>query len=334
MKRTFVATNVFVTVLSGIGLIPCAEGQSPKPVPKPWTPPHTPDGQPDIQGIWSNATMTPLERPAELAGKAFLTQEEAVALEKRMLTQASTDRRDGGADVDISRSYNDLFWDRGHLLLQTSLIVDPPDGKLPQLTPAGKQRRDARSDDGRRSGPDQADSWIDRNLAERCITRGAPKRPGGYNNNMQIIQTREYVMIMNEMIHETRIIPLDGRPHIEGNIRLWMGDSLGRWEGNTLIVDTRNFNDKIVSNEFNCCPGAGSHLHVVERFTPVAADTIEYEYTVDDPDTYTRPWTAKFPLRKAEGPIFEYACHEGNYAMEGMLAGARAKEREAKKKDK
>jgi hypothetical protein len=272
--------------------------------------------------------MTPLERPADLAGKSFLTEGEAADLEKRTLAQVSTDRRDGSADVDISRSYNDLFWDRGHFLLQTSLIIDPPDGRLPSLTPEGKARRDARSDDGRRAGPNQADSWEDRNLAERCITRGAPKRPGGYNNNFQIVQTRDYVMIMQEMIHEARIIPMDGRPHIDQNIRLWMGDSRGHWEGNTLVVDTTNFNDKIVSNEFNCCPGAGSGLHVIERFSLVDADTIDYQYTIDDPKTYTKSWTAKFPMKRTEGPIFEFACHEGNYAMEGMLAGARAKEKE------
>jgi hypothetical protein len=296
---------------------------------KTWIPPRTPDGQPDLQGIWTNSTITPLERPRELAGKEFFTEPEAAELEKRILERVSTDRRDGGAEVDVNRSYNELWRERGNLLRRTSLIIDPPDGRLPPLTPEGQKRADARAEDRRRRGPDPADSWLDRNLAERCITRGAPKLPGGYNNNFQIQQTPGYITILQEMIHEVRIIPLDGRPHIDQNIRLWMGDSRGHWEGDTLIVDTTNFNDKIISNSFNCCPGSGSSLHVVERFTRVGADRIDYQYTVDDPATYTRPWTASVPMTKTQGPLFEYACHEGNYAMVGILAGARAKEKEA-----
>lgn len=296
---------------------------------KPWTAPRTPDGRPDLQGIWTNATITPLERPPELAGKEFLTEQEAAEREKRILEQVSTDRRDGGAEVDVGRSYNELWRERGGLLRRTSLIVDPPDGRLPPLTPEGQKREAERREDRRRRGPDPADSWTDRNLAERCITRGAPKLPGGYNNNFQIVQTPGYVMIFHEMIHEARIIPLDGRPHADAKIRLWLGDSRGHWEGDTLVVDTTNFNDKIISNSFNCCPGAGSNLHVVERFTRVSEDAIDYRYTVEDSSTYTRPWTAAVPMTKIEGPLYEYACHEGNYAMIGILSGARAKEKAA-----
>jgi hypothetical protein len=299
-----------------------------------WTAPHTRDGQPDLQGIWTNSTMTPLERPRDLADKEFLTEQEVAQREKKLLDELSTDRRDGGAEVDVNRSYNELWRERGHLLQRTSLIVDPPNGRLPALTPEGQKREKARADDRRRRGPDQTDSWEDRNLAERCITRGAPKLPGGYNNNFQIVQTPTYIAIMQEMIHETRIIPLDGRPHVDKNIHLWMGDSRGHWEGNTLVVDTTNYNDKIVSESFNCCPGAVSSLHVVERFTRVGPDQIEYQYTVEDPATYTGPWTASVPMTRTDGPLFEYACHEGNYAMVDILAGARAKEKEdaAKKK--
>jgi hypothetical protein len=296
---------------------------------RPWTAPRAPDGHPDLQGLWTNATITPLERPRELAGKEFFTEQEAAERERRVLDAVSTDRRDGGAEVDVGRSYNELWRERGGLLRRTSLIVDPPDGRLPPLTPEAQKREVARREDRRRRGPDPADSWTDRNLAERCITRGAPKLPGGYNNNFQIIQTPGYVMIFHEMIHEARIIPLDGRPHAGQNIRLWLGDSRGHWEGDTLVLDTTNFNDKIISNSFNCCPGAGSNLHVIERFTRTSADTIDYRYTVDDPSTYTRPWTAAVPMTRIEGPLYEYACHEGNYAMIGILSGARAKEKSA-----
>jgi hypothetical protein len=299
------------------------------PAAKIWTAPRTADGQPDLEGIWSNGTLTPLERPRDLAGKEFLTEQEAAEREKRLREELSTDRRDGGAEADVGRSYNELWRERGKVLQRTSLIVDPPDGRLPPLTLEGQKRAAARAEDRRRRGPDPADSWLDRNLAERCLTRGAPKLPGGYNNNFLIVQSRGYVMILQEMIHEARIIPLDGRPHVDQNIRLWMGDSRGHWEGDTLVVDTTNYNDKIISNSFNCCPGSGSSLHVNERFRRVDANTIDYTYTVEDPTTYTRPWTASVPMERTDGPIYEYACHEGNYALPDILAGARAKEKAA-----
>ncbi|MBZ5610360.1 MAG: hypothetical protein LAP38_19025 [Acidobacteriia bacterium] len=337
-KQFLVAIGVTAAVWT-LGTMPAAAqttaavAKAKAPSTKIWTPPRTPDGKPDLQGIWTNGTMTPLERPRELAGKEFLTEQEAADREKRLRENLSTDRRDGGAEVDVGRSYNELWRERGKLLQRTSLIVDPPDGRLPPLTPEAQKQAQARAEDRRRRGPDPADTWEDRNLAERCITRGAPKLPGGYNNNFQIIQTRGYVAILQEMIHEVRYIPLDGRPHIDDKVRLWMGDSRGHWDGDTLVVDTTNFNNKIISNSFNCCPGAGTSLHVVERFKLVDADTVDYRYTVDDPATYTRPWTASVPMTRTEGPIFEYACHEGNYAMVDMLAGARAKEKaEAAKK--
>jgi hypothetical protein len=299
---------------------------------KVWTPPHTPDGQPDLQGIWNSSTLTPLERPAELAGKGFLTAREAADYERSLLQSTNRDRRDGSAEDDLNRVYNDSWYDSGGKIvktMRTSLVIDPPDGRIPPFTPEAQKRETARAEDRRRRGPDPADSWEDRSLGERCITRGAPKLPGGYNNNFQIVQTPGYVAILQEMIHEVRMIPLDGRPHVDKNIRQWLGDSRGHWEGNTLVVDTTNFTDKIASNAFNCCRGAGANLHVVERFTRVDTDTIDYQYTVDDPTTYTRRWTVAVPMSKVEGPIYEYACHEGNYGMANLLSGARAQEKAA-----
>jgi hypothetical protein len=293
---------------------------------------RTPDGQPDLQGIWSYATLTPLERPSNLAGKEFFTEKEAADYEKDLLTKGNRDRRDGGIEADVSRAYNELWYDSGSHVVKTrrtSLVIDPPDGRIPALTPAAQQREAARAQDRRNRGGDPADSWEDRNLGERCITRGAPKLSGGYNNNVQIFQAPGYVAIQQEMIHETRIIPLDQRPHLPSNIRLWLGDSRGHWEGNTLVVDTTNYTGKIISNSFNCCRGSGENLHVIERFTRLDADTIDYQFTVDDPSTYTKPWTVSLPMSKTDGPLYEYACHEGNYGMENLLKGARALEKAA-----
>lgn len=296
-----------------------------------WTVPRTPDGQPDLQGIWANSTLTPLERPRELGDKQFFTEKEAAEYEKKLLEHNNADRRDTqNAEADIALAYNDVWYDRGTTIVptrRTSLIVDPPDGRIPSLTPEAQKREAARAEASRGRGP--ADSWEDRNLAERCLTRGAPKLPGGYNNNFMILQGPGYVAILQEMIHEVRVIPLDGRPHVPQNIRQWLGDSRGHWEGNTLVVDTTNFRDEIRSNLYYCCGAAGANLHLVERFTRVDNDTIDYQYTVDDPTTFTKPWTVALPLWRTPGPIYEYACHEANYGMTGILAGARAEEKAA-----
>ena len=305
-------------------------GQSWLSAKKTWVAPRTPDGQPDLEGIWSNATLTPLERPAELAGKQFFTEKEAAEYEKKLRRENNADVREGrDTDADIALAYNDSWYDRGGLVAtrRTSLIIDPPDGKIPPLTPEAQKREAARAAVMRRRGP--ADSWTDRNLAERCLTRGAPKLPGGYNNNFLIVQNPGYVAILQEMIHEVRVIPLDGRPHAADNIRQWLGDSRGHWEGETLVVDTTNFRDDIRSTLFYCCGAAGENLHLIERFTRVSANMIDYQYTVDDPTTFTRSWTAAIPMTKTPGPIYEYACHEGNYGMTGILAGARAEEKAA-----
>ena len=288
--------------------------------------------QPDISGYWSNTTLTPLERPLQLADKAFFTDREASEYERNILAAVNYDQRDADPQKDVNRSYNELFRERGTLVpdKRTSLIIDPPNGRMPPLTPEGQKKAQARADDRRKRGADPADSWEDRNLAERCLTRGAPKIPGGYNNNFQILQTPGYVVIVQEMIHEARIIPLDSRPHPDPRVHLWMGDSVGHWEGSTLVVETTNFDDRIVANSFNCCGLAGEHLSVTERFRRASAGQIDYQYTVNDPAIYTKPFTASVPLTRFEGPIYEYACHEGNLAMTGILAGARAQERAAK----
>jgi hypothetical protein len=296
--------------------------KAPAPV-KSWKQGRTPDGQPDLQGIWSNATTTPLERPAAFAGKAVLTDQERAELERQTKDSRDTDRRDGsGTDVDVSRAYNDGWWERGPVLNQTSLIVDPPDGKLPASTDEGKKMVKARMQAKSAHGP--ADSWEDRSLQERCMVyHGVPPLPTGYNNNYRIAQTPGYVSIVHEMIHETRMIPLDGRPHLPSNVRLWLGDSRGHWDGDTLVVENTNFRDE--PNLFRF-PANGNSIRVIERFRRIDADHIDYRFTIDDPQTYQRPWTAVLPLNRIPGPIYEYACHEGNYGMVGILRGARVEE--------
>jgi hypothetical protein len=289
--------------------------------------PRTPDGKPDLQGVWTSATLTPLERPADLGNKQFFTKEEAVQWTKQFLQTNNRDRRDGSAQVDVGRAYNEFWFSRGDTVvptLRTSLIIDPPDGRIPALTPDGQQRAAARAE---RQRLHPADGPEDRSLAERCINwpvAGPPMVPGGYNNNYQIVQGPGYVTIVVEMIHDVRTIPTDGRPHLPATVRQWMGDPRGHWEGNTLVVDTTNFTDK---TNFR---GSGENLHLIERFTRTGPNQLMYEFTVNDPASFTRPWTVQIPMAKTDGPLFEYACHEGNYGMEGMLRGARQQERETK----
>jgi len=292
---------------------------------KTWAAPRTADGQPDLQGLWTNATITPFERPKDLAGKEFFTEEEAAAYEKRIAANSNRDRRGDTAESDVAGAYNDFWFDRGNKIVptrRTSLVIDPPDGKLPALTPEAQKANAVRSEISRRppEGPE------DMGLPERCLlwpTAGPPMLPSGYNNNYQIVQVPGYVVILVEMIHDVRIIPLDGRPHLPSHIRQWMGDSRGRWEGKTLVVDTTNFTDK---THFR---GADQNLHLIERFTRVDPNTILYEFTVDDPTAFTKTWKGQAPLVKTAGPMYEYACHEGNYSMFNVLKGARAQERAA-----
>jgi hypothetical protein len=282
----------------------------------------------DLQGVWTNTTITPLERPVNLAGKQVFTPEEAAKYEKETNQRNDADNRESNPEADVNHAYNQFWWDRGTKVvpgLRTSLIVDPPDGRVPSLTPEAQQRMAAQ---GAYTREHSTDGPENRSLQERCLnwpTAGPPMLPSFYNNEYQIVQTPSTVAIVIEMIHDVRIIPIDGSPHLPNSIRLWMGDSRGHWDGNTLVVDTTNFTDK---SRFR---GADENLHLTERFTRVNPNTVLYEFTVDDPTAFTKPWTAQIPMTKTKGPVFEYACHEGNYAMVDILAGARAAEKKAPK---
>lgn len=291
-------------------------------------PPRTPDGQPDLQGTWTNATITPFERPDELAGKAVLTPKEAAELEKKA-AENRVDRPPKAGDVG---NYNQVWFDSGTKVVstrQTSLVVEPADGKVP-VKPAAEAKRDY-------DLAHSTDSWEYMSVWDRCITRGVPAGlfPAGYNNAHQIVQTPGYVVILSEMIHEARIIPLDGRPHLPSTVGQWNGDSRGRWERNTLVVDTTNFNGKgwistsAAGGRIKGIPQSES-LHLTERFTRVNAGTILYELTVDDPQVYTKPWKVTMPLTRDENyKIYEYACHEGNEAVANVLRGGRAQDKAA-----
>jgi hypothetical protein len=303
------------------------------PANKSWTPPRTAEGQPDLEGIWSNASIVPLERPKELEGKQFFTLEEKTAYEQKVFARSSRERPTAAGNVG---TYNDFWWDadsKRALNLRTSLIVDPPDGKIPPLMPEAQQRVQA---DRAYTREHPADGPEDRPLMERCLlfpTTGPPMLPSFYNNsvfgalttNYEIVQTRDYVTIVVELNHDARIIPLDGRPHLPPNVRQWLGNSRGHWEGNTLVVDTTNFTNK---TKFR---GADENLHLTERFTRTAPDTILYEFTMDDPTAFTKPWKGEIPMIASGGFMYEHACNEGNYGLAGILGGARADERKGLK---
>ncbi|MEP7308414.1 MAG: hypothetical protein ABJA98_23165 [Acidobacteriota bacterium] len=345
MKRAIGLGAVMTRRLVGMGAIamtiaavpPLSEragGQQPQKPAKAdrsYVQPRTPDGQPDLQGVWTNATLTPLERPADLAGKELLTRQEAADYQQRVLARWDRDNRGGGPETDLGRAYGSVWWDADARLVpmtRTSLLVAPPDGKLPPLTAAAQQRIDA-SRIARQQHP--ADGPEDRPLMDRCLwwpAVGPPMLPSFANNspysplvsNYQFLQGPGYVAIVNEILHETRMVPLDGRPHLSQKIRKWMGDSRGRWDGNTLVIDTTNFTAK---SQFR---GTGEQLHLVERLTRTDVDDILYEFTVDDPASFTRPWSASIPMIKSQDPIFENACHEGNYGLRFLLGIARWEE--------
>ena len=281
--------------------------------------PRTPWGEPDLQGIWSFATITPLERPAELAGREFLTDEEVAARNRDSATRADSDRRaELSPERDLALAYDQIWWDRGTDTGRTSLIVDPPDGRLPALTPEA-ERREAERRERRRTRP--YDSWVDRPLQERCMTyQRVPPVPTGYSNTYQIFQSPGAVAILNEMIHDVRVVWVDGRPPVDERIRQWNGDSRGRWEGDTLVVETTHYRDTTTWRGF---PGS-RHLRAVERFTRIDDATIDYRYTIDDDTTFTRPFTVELPLVSPPGYVlYEYACHEGNLSLENVLGGER-----------
>ena len=289
---------------------------------------RTPDGHPDISGVWDFRTVTPLERPDQFADKEFLTAEEVAAYEQERVraNNADLNREDTTTDralvngtresADLRLAYNDFWWDRGTTAVdtrRTSLVIDPPDGRIPALTDAAETRRDERTRISQRpsEGPE------DRSLSERCITgfnSGPPMLPAAYNMNVHIFQTKDHVVLLNEMVHNARIIPLDGSSH---DVPLWTGVSTGRWDGDTLVVETKNF---LRETSFQ---NSTKNLMLTERFERRDAETLVYTFTVEDPATWTVPWTVELPMRRSEMPIFEYACHEGNYGMEGTLSGAR-----------
>ncbi|HTS75387.1 MAG TPA: hypothetical protein VMG40_04240 [Bryobacteraceae bacterium] len=302
--------------------------------------PRTPDGHPDFEGVWTNETLTPLQRPAQFAGKPTVTEAEAKVFENAQATDLK--QEDGASDGPIIRAagssgtggYNALFIDRGSQLetidgvKRTSLIVDPPDGKMPPMTDEGKKRMGERMRGYMRSG---SDNVKDHPASERCLigfgsTSGPPMMPVLYNNTYQIVQTKDTVMILVEMIHDVRIVRMNGT-HPPPSIRAWLGDSIGHWDGDTLVVDTTNFNEE------NSYMGMASpDMHVIERFERTDANTILYKATIEDPHTWTRPWTVEFPFRATKGPVYEYACHEGNYAMDDILGGAEKKAESQPKK--
>ena len=284
-----------------------------------WSAPTTPWGDPDLQGFWTNTTQTPLERPDNVEAGELLSAEERAA--RDAAADVAREARGIEAGTGETGSYNNFWVERGVNMARTSLIVDPPDGKLP-LTAAEAAYRPTRESyrDREAAGPE------DRNEYERCISRGMPgaMMPGFYNHNYQIFQIPGYVVIYVEMIHDSRIIPLDGRPHPDSRIKQWMGDSRGRWEGDTLVVETTNFSP--VNGRARTVFGGTETTHLVERFTRTGENSIDYQYTLTDPKEYTRPWTASIPMTTLEGGIYEYACHEGNYGLENILLGARALE--------
>ena len=314
-----------VAIVPVAGQQPSATNQAPEQAG--YAAPRTPAGQPDLQGFWTNQTYTPLERPDSVT-KAFYTPEEAAAIEQGRAVR-ETAQTTPGTIPDVHYDFTQFGLDRSQSTfarnLRTSLIVDPPDGRIPPMNAQGEQRAAARRA-AREARGGQYDRAENLPLGARCIVmRGAgpPMMNAGYNANYHIVQNRDHVMILTEMIHDARIIPLDGRPASPAGARGWMGRSRGRWEGDTLVVETTNFNGK---NPFR---GAGPALKVTERFTRVADETIVYRFTVEDPATWDAPWTAEMPMKKTIGPIFEHACHEGNYGLTNILAGAREEERRA-----
>ena len=317
---------------------------------------RTPWGAPDLQGLWNNATMTPLQRPEGMADQEFMTEEEVARREQaaadriRELDNRAARRTEADPTGAVDRgvdgapgSYNSFWMDLATTVVptrRTSLIIDPPDGRLPPLTPEAEARLSApaylRLGDVR-DGRVPADGPEEMGLSERCLWyRGIPSFPTGYNNHYQIFQTPDYIVMLQEHIHDVRYIPLDGRPHLPPHIRQFAGDSRGHWDGDTLVVETTNLRGPFIRkwNRPGHSMGRGDltdTVTVVERFTRVSPDVLDYEFTVDDPNTWTRPWSGSLPMNHSDGPMFEFACHEGNHGMYNMLTGSRADEATAKK---
>ena len=308
------AAAALVALLAGAAAATAQEGS--------WRAPRTPFGQPDLQGVWDFATITPLERPEQFGDRAVMTAEESASYESERFALVDHDTDEGAEFVcEGTGNYNEFWYDRGFgdavEQRRTSLIVDPANGRIPPRVPAaGPARRRARG----------FEAWDSRGIAERCIAgfnTGPPMMPSAYNNYVQLFQTSDYVVVFNEMIHDPRIVPLDGRPHLADGIPQRLGNSRGHWDGETLVIETTNFHGDTAFTENH---SATAGMKVTERFTAVDADTLRYEFTVEDPDTWTRPWTAVVRMTRSDTPIYEYACHEGNYGMYNILSGARAQE--------
>jgi hypothetical protein len=327
-------------VLIGVAVValvtPDVAGQAPAPAAakpaaaaKKYTAPRTPDGQPDLQGYWTNSTYVPLERPDKVT-KEFYTEQEFATIVKNAAVREA-EQTEPGTVADVHYDFTQFGLDRSQSAfvksdLRTSMIVDPVNGKMPPLTAEGQKRAADRAAERRRMGA-TTDAVQNMPVGTRCLIMagsGPPMMNAGYNSNYQIIQGQGYVMILVEMIHDARIIPIDGRQAaLPGNMRQWMGDSRGHWDGDTLVIETTNLNGK---NPFR---GSSDRMKVTERLWRADANTLGYTFTIDDPATWSAPWTAEAPMTKSVGPIFEHACHEGNYGVRNTLAGARREEKEA-----
>ena len=333
MKRRFLVSAAVLTVLIAAAWLStiAIAGQArsaPNASATTYTPPRTPDGQPDLQGFWTNAGYTPLERPDNIT-KEFFTKEEAVQFEKQFVEYEAA-QTEPGTIPDVHYDHTQFGLDRSiagySTNVRTSLIVDPANGKLPPLSAEGQRRAAERAEARKRMGG-QYDSHENMQLDDRCIImdrNGPPMMYGNYNNTYQIVQGAGYAMILAEMLHDARIVPLDDRPALPSTVQQWTGVRRGHWDGNTLVVETTNLNGK---NPFRGM--TSEKMRVTERFTLIDADTIRYQFTVDDPGTWSRPWSGEMPMKRTIGPIFEHACHEGNYGMVNILAGARAEEKRA-----
>jgi hypothetical protein len=328
-RRLMVYTAAFIGVIL-TGSTPVAgqnagqQAGKAAPAARQWEQSRTPDGQPDLQGIWSNITGVPLERPKELGAKEFYTPQEMAENAARAARKAPVDK--AGTRADVHYDFSQFALDSNHTRvapnLRTSLIVGP-EGRIPPVLPEAQKRA---ADRAERNRGHQFDGPENRGLSERCIVwpnEAPPMIAGGYNGNVEIVQGHGYVAILQEMIHSTRMVPTNGSPHLPANIHQWLGDSRGHWEGNTLVVDTTNFTDQTAFR------GSADRLHVVERFTRTGEDSLMYEFTVSDPTTWEKSWTAQIPWARSDAPIFEYACQEGNYGMANILSQSRAEEKEA-----
>jgi hypothetical protein len=326
-----------VAMLLSVSTGAAGQAQAARTAPRAKAPavPRTPDGRPDLQGVWDFRTITPMQRPTDLAGKETLNDEELAEFEvKNRRNQDDREKAPAGvvngqaSNRDVERAYNDFWWDFGTKAVKTkrtSLVIDPPDGRIPALTAEAEKRAAARREASERPawGPE------DRNIGERCIlgfNAGPPMAPSAYNNNVQIVQTKDFVVIHNEMVHNARVVPVTAKPTT--NVPTWNGNSRAHWDGDTLVVETKGFRGQTAFGN------SSENLQLTERFTRVDADTLVYEFTVNDPTTWTKPWTAQVPMTRSDDLMYEYACHEANYGMTNLLKGARFLDQEEATKQK